>query len=213
MSEFVLHCFAESGNAYKVALLMEVSGLDWAPVDVDFFGGQTRAAQWREDVNEMGEVPVLFHKGLRLTQSGVILHYLSDLLGKYGGRDDAEKREIWRWILFDNHKFTSYFVTHRWQRHFARPKGHPEVLAFLRTRVDAALAIVEKRLASRDFLLGEAISIADFSLIGYLYFPSEETGYDLISSHPCIWRWMQRIRQLPRWKHPYELLPKSRFRL
>ena len=51
----------------------------------------------------MGEVRVLIHKGLRLTQSGVMLHYLSDLLGKYGGRDEAEKREIWRWILFDNH--------------------------------------------------------------------------------------------------------------
>lgn len=120
VSDFILHCFAESGNAYKVALLMEVSRLDWTPVDVDFFNGKTRTAGWRESVNEMGEVPVLIHDGLRLTQSGVMLHYLSDLLGKYGGRDEAEKREIWRWILFDNHRFTSYFVTHRWQRYFAR---------------------------------------------------------------------------------------------
>jgi glutathione S-transferase len=107
MSDFMLHCFAESGNAYKVALLMEVSGLKWTPVDVNFFNGQTRTAEWRENANEMGEVPVLYHNGLRLTQSGVILHYLSDIVGRYGGRDEAEKREIWRWILFDNKSFRS----------------------------------------------------------------------------------------------------------
>jgi len=90
MSDFVLHCFAESGNAYKAALLMEVSGLRWTPVDVDFFKGQTRTAKWRENANEMGEIPVLYHGSLRLTQSGVILHYLSDIVGSYGGREEPQ---------------------------------------------------------------------------------------------------------------------------
>ena len=32
-----LYCFGESGNAYKAALALELSGLAWEPVKVDFF--------------------------------------------------------------------------------------------------------------------------------------------------------------------------------
>lgn len=54
MTEYTLHCFAESGNAYKVALMLELTGQDWAPVFVDFFHGQTRGQDWRDAVNEQG---------------------------------------------------------------------------------------------------------------------------------------------------------------
>ena len=78
MSEYKLHCFAQSGNAYRVALMLNLIGADWKPVFVDFFAkGVPRTPEWRADVNEMGEVPVLDHNGKRLTQSGVILTYLS----------------------------------------------------------------------------------------------------------------------------------------
>jgi glutathione S-transferase len=207
MAEFKLHGFAQSGNAYKAALLLACAGADWEPVFVDYFAGATRAGEWRGAVNEMGEVPVLEHRGLKLTQSGVILHYLSDHLGRFGAVDDAEEREIWRWILFDNHKFTSYFATHRWLRAFAEPAPHPEVLAFLRARIDAAFAVVETHLAQNKFMIGDCPTIADFSLVGYLYFPTEETGYDLKRSHPRIAAWTDRIAALPGWGHPYDLLP------
>ena len=54
-----LYCFGESGNAYKAALALELSGLDWEPVKVDFFGGETRSDLYRAEVNAMGEAPVL----------------------------------------------------------------------------------------------------------------------------------------------------------
>ena len=58
MSEFTLHCFAQSGNAYRVALMLNLMGADWKPEFVDFFAkGLPRTAEWRADVNEMGEVP------------------------------------------------------------------------------------------------------------------------------------------------------------
>ena len=59
MSVYTLHCFAESGNAYKAALMLELTGQAWQPVFVDFFNGQTREQSWRDEVNEQGEVPVL----------------------------------------------------------------------------------------------------------------------------------------------------------
>ena len=60
MAEYKLHCFAQSGNAYKVALMLELAGADWEPVWVDFFHGATRTPEYLE-LNEMGEVPVLEH--------------------------------------------------------------------------------------------------------------------------------------------------------
>ncbi len=102
-----LYCFGESGNAYKAALALELSGLDWAPVQVDFFNGETRSDAYLRDINEMGEAPVLVDGDIKLTQSGVIQDYVAELSGKFGGRDAAERREVLRWVLWDNHKLSS----------------------------------------------------------------------------------------------------------
>ena len=82
MSEYQLYCFAQSGNAYRAALMLNLIGADWKPVYVDFFqAGETRTPTYRAEVNEMGEVPVLVHGDKKLTQSGVILTYLSERTG------------------------------------------------------------------------------------------------------------------------------------
>ncbi|MGR3475210.1 MAG: glutathione S-transferase N-terminal domain-containing protein, partial [Sulfitobacter sp.] len=96
-----LYCFGESGNAYKAALALELSGLDWEPVKVDFFGGQTRQPDYRAQINNMGEAPVMIDGDLRLTQSGVIQDYVAEKAGKFGGGDATERREIMRWVLWD----------------------------------------------------------------------------------------------------------------
>ena len=70
MSEYKLYCFAQSGNAYRGALMLNLIGAKWEPVWVDFFkGGETRTPKYRETVNEMGEVPVLVHGNKKLSQS------------------------------------------------------------------------------------------------------------------------------------------------
>src|SRR5688572_1641262 len=113
MSEYRLHCFAESGNCYKVALMLSLCGCEWEPVFVDYFGGETRTDAYRTSMNELGEAPVLEHRGQRLAQSGAILTYLATRTGRFGGRDENQRFEALRWILFDNHKFTSYYSTLR----------------------------------------------------------------------------------------------------
>ncbi|GAB2178397.1 glutathione S-transferase family protein [Dongia sp. agr-C8] len=205
MSVYRLHCFKESGNAYKAALMLELSGCDWQPVWVDFFNGQTRGEAFRGEVNEMGEAPVLEHQGLRLTQSGVILDYLAGVTGKFGPRNDAERREILRWILFDNHKFTSYYATLRFL--FGLQKtGETPVTEFLRTRARGAYGIVDKHLAGRKFLLGDQPTIADLSLAGYVFY-TEPTGIDRAKEFPNVEAWAARIAALPRWQHPHALMP------
>ena len=85
-----------------------------------------------------------------MTQSGVILTWLADHLGRYGGRDENERLEILRWMLFDNHKFTSYYATLRFLKGMLKT-GDPAVLEFLRGRALGAFGIVDKHLATATF--------------------------------------------------------------
>jgi glutathione S-transferase len=207
MAEYRLHCMKESGNAYKAALMLQLSGCDWQPVWVDYFNGATRGDAFRTALNEMGEVPVLEHKGKRLTQSGVILDYLAEVTGKFGARDAEEKREILRWMLFDNHKFTSYYATLRFLFGLQN-SGETPVVEFLRARARGAYGIVDKHLAGSAFLLGEHPTVADFSLAGYIFY-GEKTGIDRAAEFPNVEAWAGRIAALPGWKAPYDLMPGS----
>ena len=208
MSEYQLYCFAQSGNAYRAALMLNLIGADWQPVFVDFFArGETRTPQYRTDVNEMGEVPVLAYGNNKLSQSGVILTYLSDRSGKFLPQGEDERLEALRWIIFDNQKVNGFLGPYRFLKNFAKPAPDPAVFGFLKGRIDNALAIVDKRLAPRSFVLGERPTIADISLVAYLYYPAEEFGFDIAKDHPAIGRWLDRIKALPGWKHPYELMP------
>lgn len=209
MSEYRLHCFAQSGNAYKVALMLAACGLDWEPVLVRYFDGATRSPEFRTELNVMGEVPVLEHQGRRLSQSGAILTYLARRTGKFAPAGEDEEMDVLRWILFDNHKFTSYFATHRFMLSLAGKPADPAVLAFLRARVDGALAVADSHLAATPFMVGGRPTIADFSLAGYMFCPNAETGYDIAASHPHLHAWRGRIAALPGWKPPYEMMPSA----
>jgi glutathione S-transferase len=205
-----LHCFSQSGNSFKVAFALRAMALPYESIHVDFMHGQTRDPAWRAEVNPMGEAPVLDDGTLRLTQSGVILTHLARVSGKFGGRDEHEQREIQRWLLFDNHKFTSYFATYRFMKAFGASAPDPAVLAFLRTRIDSAHAIVNQHLATRPFLLGEQPTIADFSLAGYVFYPVEESGIDIAAAHPHLGAWIARLRRLDGWGDPYDVMPGER---
>jgi glutathione S-transferase len=206
MAEYKLYAFGESGNSYKAALMLALTGTDWELVPVDYFNGETRGAAFRDTVNAMGEAPVLVHKGRTLSQSGVILDYLAEQTGQFGPQNDDERREILRWTLFDNHKFTSYYATLRFLVGLQK-SGESQVTEFLRARAKGAFAIVDKHLAGRDFMLGTRPTIADISLAGYIFF-EEETGMAL-TDYPHILAWRGRIAALPGWQAPYDLVPRA----
>jgi glutathione S-transferase len=210
MAQYRLYCFGQSGNSYKAALYLQCAGLDWEPVFVDFFKGQTRDPGWRQAVNAMGEAPVLEDGATKLAQSGVILTYLADKTGKFKPNGEAARLEALRWMLFDNHKFTSYFATYRFFKAFLPQAPSADVLAFLKGRFDSALKIVEQHLGRSKFIVGDAPTIADFSLAGYMFYPPEESGYDWPKTNPNLAAWIERMRALPGWKDPYELMPGAR---
>lgn len=202
MAEYKLHCFAQSGNAYKVALALELAGADWEPVWVDFFKGGARSPEFTAK-NVMAEVPVLEHAGNTMSQSGVILDYLTETLGKYAPSD---RREALRWILWDNHKLTANMATWRFLRNFAPEKmRNPDVIGFQKGRAVGALKVLNGHLDGRDWIVGDALSTADLSCIGYMYY-TDEYDFDW-NEVPNVVAWRDRIAALPGWKHPHDLMP------
>jgi glutathione S-transferase len=212
MTSYRLHYFPESGNSFKLALMLALCGQAFEPVWTDFGGGVTRTAEWRRTVNEMGEIPVLEYEGERLTQTAPILLDLAARHGQFGGHDEKERFEVLRWLFWDNHKLTGYLATYRYQRAFT-PSPDPHVLAYFRKRIDDFLQILELHLQNRSFVVGGRATVADISMVGYLSFPKEEAGYDLATSHPAVDAWLGRVAKLPGWRSPYDLLPGKRLKL
>jgi len=210
---YKLHAFAQSGNAFKVAVMLQALRQTWTALHMpfsDFAAGVPRSDAWRQDQNAMGEVPILEYDGQKLTQSAAILLHLANRHGAFGGDTESDRQEVLRWLFFDNHKFTSYFASWRFTKAFAPVAPDPAVEKWLRGRIDNAFGIAERHLANREYVVGNKPTIADISMCGYMYYPAEESGYDLARQYPAIARWAERLKQLPGWKPPYELLPGER---
>ncbi|MDO6483262.1 glutathione S-transferase family protein [Shimia thalassica] len=203
-----LYCFGESGHSYKAALALELSGLEWEAVYVDFFAGETRSPEYRENVNEMGEAPVLVDGDFKTSQSGAILAYVTEKSGKFGGKDAAENYEIFRWVLLDNSKLSAVAGPTRFLMNFLPEDKQPkEVIGFNLGRLKGTYAILDKHLEGRDWIVGDGLTNADLSCCGYLFY-DEPFGFNR-AEWPNIDRWLSNIQAIDGWKHPYDLMPGS----
>jgi glutathione S-transferase len=209
MPSYRLHYFPESGNSYKLALMLTLCGQTFEGVWTDFAGGVTRTAEWRQTVNPMGEIPVLEVDGERLTQTAPILLMLAEQHGRFGAETDKEKFELLRWLFWDNHKLTGYMATYRFMRTFT-PSPDQQVLKYFRWRINDFLSVLEQHLQRNAFAIGDRPTVADFSMMAYLHYPADETGYDFAASHPAVHAWLKRIAALPGWTSAYDLLPGKR---
>lgn len=202
-----LYGFGESGNAYKVALMMTLTKTPYTLEFVPFFSGGTRTPEFRA-INEMGEVPVLVDGAISISQSGVILDYLAEKTGQFAGVDATERREVLRWLLWDNHKLSTQIGTTRFLMNFLAPDKRPEAaIVFLQGRLKSAYKVLDDHLTQHDWVAGLAPTIADLSCCSYLYYP-EPFGFDR-KDWPHIAAWLDRIAALPGWQHPYDLMPRA----
>ena len=200
-----LYCFGESGNSYKAALTLTLADMEWEPVFVDFFNGEMRTPEFRA-LNPMGEVPVFVDGDLVLTQSGVIQDYVSSKTGKLGGRSAAERRDVLRWVFWDNHKLSGQIGMTRFLMNFLPEAKRPEgVVPFTQGRLKAAYAVLNDHLAARTWLVGDQVTIADTACCSYLYYP-EPFGFSR-ADWPHIDRWLDRIAALKGWASPYDMMP------
>jgi glutathione S-transferase len=87
----------------------------------------------------MGEAPVLVDGDFRTSQSGAIQAYVTEISGKFGGKTRAENYDIFRWVLWDNHKLSSMAGMTRFLMNFLPEDKRPkEVIAFNQGRLTAA---------------------------------------------------------------------------
>jgi glutathione S-transferase len=209
MKEYRLHYFPESGNSYKLALMLTLCAKKFEPVWTDFGSRITWTPEWRSLNNAMGEIPVLEENGQKLTQTGPLLIKMSKEFGQFGATNEQEEFEILRWLFWDNQKLSGYMASYRFLRTFTE-HSNKDVLIFLRRRIDDFLSVLEAQVSAQQFVIGNRATIVDISMCAYLSYPSDETGYDLAASHPKVNEWLGRIAALPNWQYQYDLLPGKR---
>ena len=151
----------------------------------------------------MGEAPVLEVEGRTMTQSGVIQLWAAERTGRFL----QPREEALRWVFFDNHKVSSQAGALRFHLHFLpEDKRSPQVIDWLTARLRSAFQVMESQLQRTPWLAGDDPTIGDLACCGYLYYP-EPFGLDR-ADWPAIDAWLTRLKALPGWRHPYDLMPR-----
>lgn len=209
MDHYRLHYFPESGNSYKLAQMLTLCDQTFEPVWTDFGARITWTPEWRRQVNPMGEIPVLEINGAKLTQTAPILLQLAEKYGRLGATTKEERYDLLRWLFWDNQKLSGGMATYRFMRTFTR-NADPAVMAWHLARVNDFLGILDAHLAQTDYVACDRLTVADISMCAYLSYPTDETGIDLVVTHPNIAAWLARLAVSPGWRAPYDLLPGPR---
>ena len=186
---------SESGNCYKVKLLLTQLGFGFEWVEVDLLDGETRAPAYLAK-NPNGRVPLLaLGEDQYLPESNAILYYLAE------GSDFLpdtrfERAQVLQWMFFEQYSHEPYIATSRFIVHFlGQAEQQRAVLEQKRRPGYAALGIMEAHLADKMFFVAEQYSIADVSLYAYTHVAGEG-GFDL-GSYAAIGAWLERVRAQP----------------
>jgi glutathione S-transferase len=188
--------YLESGNAYKVRLLLHLLGIPFQRVELDILRGETRTPEFLAK-NPNGRIPAVeLEDGRVLFESNAILWYFAEGT-PFAGDDRWERVQILQWMFFEQYSHEPHVATLRFW-HFAKLLGQktPEEIAAKRKWGDAALAVMEGHLAREPFFVGGSFSIADLALFAYTHV-AEEGGFEL-PRYPAVQRWIARIQTLPR---------------
>lgn len=190
-----LYDFHDSGNGYKIRLLLHLLQQPYRYVEVDILNGESRTDAFLKR-NPNGRIPVLeLDDGRCLSESNAILFYLGQDT-PYWRDDKVAQAHIMSWLFFEQYSHEPFIATSRFiRKHRELDAGNQ---ALLDQKVDpgvAALSILEMQLSYTDWLVGTAPSIADIALYAYTHV-APEGGFDL-SPYPGIGRWLARIAALP----------------
>lgn len=186
----------ESGNCYKVKLLLRLLGREHEWIETDSRSGVTRSAPFLAK-NPNGRVPLLeIAPGDYLPESNAILYYL--------GRDTPyfpeslrEQAEVLQWMFFEQYSHEPYIATLRsWIHLMGAAEQYQAEIEARRPRGYAALAVMETHLAAgRSYFAGERYSIADIALYAYTHV-AHEGGFNL-DDYPAVRAWLARVGAAP----------------
>jgi glutathione S-transferase len=197
----VLHGSFTSSSSYKPMLYLALARVPFSFRTVNLKIGVQKEAEYLA-VNRWGVVPSLKHRGLTILQSNVILDYLARETGIFEGKTEAAKWDARAWLSWEADHITAVARV----RHSARfRKMHDEVIAEFRPRAEAALSFVDETVKNQPFLVGDYMTIADIGCWGRMVFMAEG-GFE-IANWPHLEAWAARIKAMPGFALPYDLIP------
>ncbi len=200
----ILHGSFTSSSSYKPMLFLALSGLPFSFRTVNLKNGVQKEAAHLA-INRYGQVPVLRHGDLTLVMSNVILDYLARTTGHFEPRTEQQRWQAREWLSWENDAITNVARV----RHFARfrPDVSQDIVSFFRPLAEAALDFADKSLQGREWLVGDACSIADIGCWGRMVFAAE--GGLSLDTRPTLAAWRDRLTAMPGFALPYDLIPKK----
>jgi len=184
-----------SGNCWKAAQILRLTGREFDWVETDGNSGGTRTPEFLK-INPIGKVPTLvMDDGAVLVESNAILLHFAEG-SSWLPPPGLPRTRVHEWLFFEQYSHEPYIAVARniitWRR---EAHLYPERLAECARRGAQALDVMEQRLAGNSWLAGEAPSIADLALFAYTH-RADEGGFDL-RQFPSVHAWVARVAELP----------------
>ena len=190
----ILYEHPSSGNCLKARVMLDQVGADYKRVELDLFAGETRTPEHFAR-NPDGRIPVLeLDTGEYLAESGAILLYLAEGT-QYLPADPVARAGVLAWMFFEQNQVEANIGVARFLALSGRAADQPEVFADRQRRGRDALATLARGLDGRDFVSGDAYTVADVALYGYVH-AADDAGVPL-AEHPEVAEWVQRVAGLP----------------
>jgi glutathione S-transferase len=190
-----LYDYYDSGNGYKVRLLLTQLGLAFEYVEKDIMKGETRTPEFLA-LNPNGSVPVLqLDDGTALAESNAILFYLAEGT-PYLPADKLERARVLQWLFFEQYSHEPYIAVVRFLlRHTAADDPRRSILEQRRKGGYDALGVMERHLAECSFFAANRYTIADIALYAYTHV-CDQGGFDL-GPYPAVRAWLARVERTP----------------
>ncbi len=189
-----LYDYLESGNGYKVRLLLHQLGIPFERVELDILKGETRTPAFLAK-NPNGRIPTLeLEDGTRLPESNAILWYLAEGT-QFLPAERLARAQALSWMCFEQYSHEPHIATLRFWTHAGWLDQRAALVPGKREAGLAALRVMEGHLARRSFFAAERYTIADIALYAYTHV-AEEGGFEL-APHPSIRAWLARVASQP----------------
>ena len=192
-----------SSSTYKPMLYLALARVPFSFRTVNLKYGAQKLPDYLA-VNRYGQVPTLRHRGLTIVQSNVILDYLARTTGHFEAATEQDRWRAREWLSWEADAITNVAKV----RHYSRFRTvDPAVMAYFRPPAEAALGFIDATLAGRQWLVGATCTIADIGCWGRMVFMAEG-GFD-IAAWPNLLAWSERLKAIPGFALPYDLIPKK----
>ncbi|HTW74926.1 MAG TPA: glutathione S-transferase family protein [Steroidobacteraceae bacterium] len=192
----ILYDYLDSGNGYKIRLLLAQLARPYRWVELDIMAGQTHTPAFLAK-NPAGRIPTLeLDDGICLAESDAILWYLADGTA-FLPADPLARAQVLQWMFFEQYSHEPYVATPRFiLRHLPQDSPRRSELPQRQERGRAALSLMDQHLATRQYFVGERYSIADIALYAYTHV-AHQALLDL-AAYPSVRAWLARVAGQPR---------------